>query len=67
MRKPVFSICKKKFADQLHGDRHIADNHLCFHYIVQPLFLNQECKASSHLVKLYSQSVSDLIKNPVFS
>ena len=31
MRKPAFSICKNKDADQLHGNRE-ADQRLCFRY-----------------------------------
>ena len=31
MRKPYFSICKYKYADQLRGDRE-ADQRLCFRY-----------------------------------
>ena len=31
MRKPAFSICENKDADQLRGNRE-ADQRLCFHY-----------------------------------
>ena len=30
-KKPAFSICENKDADQLHGNRE-ADQHLCFRY-----------------------------------
>ena len=64
IRKPDFCICKNKDPDQLRGNRE-ADQRLCFRYIVQFLyFLNTEFQASSHLLSLYSQFVSDLVGNP---
>ena len=54
MRKPVFSICQNKDADQLGGNRE-ADQCLCLRYIVQSLFfLNPKFQATSHLLWLYS-------------
>ena len=43
VRKPDFSLCKNKGADQLRGNRK-ADQHLCFHYLDStiPLLLKSE-------------------------
>ena len=55
MRKPDFSICKNKDADQFHRERE-ADHAFVFAIrIVQSLFfLNPKFPASSHLLWLYS-------------
>ena len=55
MRKPAFSICENKDADQLRSYC-AADQRLCFCIrIVQSLFfLNLKFQASSHLQWLYS-------------
>ena len=36
MRKPIFSVCENKDADQLHDNRE-ADQRLCFRYIHSPI------------------------------
>ena len=57
MRKPAFSICENKAADQLRGNRE-ADQRLCFRYIDStiPLLSKSEISSllSSHLLWLYS-------------
>ena len=62
MRKPAFSICKNKDADQLWGNC-AADQHLCFPFIDStiPLVPNYKFQVSNHLLALF---VSDLIGNP---
>ena len=63
MRKTEFCLCKNKGADQLPANP-AADQHLCFHYIVQSLyFLNSKFQASSHL-SFTAWFVSDLVGNP---
>ena len=59
MRKHVFCILENKGADQLSGYR-AADQRLCFHYVdsTSPL----KFQASSHLLLLYSQVVSEIQK-----
>ena len=66
MRKPVFSICENKDADQLRGNRE-TDQRLCFRYLdstipllsksknFKPLAIFRGCKA---------WFVSDLVGNP---
>ena len=46
MRKPDFSICKNKDADQLRGNRE-ADQHLCFRYTDGTIPLLSESEISS--------------------
>ena len=55
MRKPAFSICEHKEADQLRGNRE-ADQRLCFAtWIERSRFcLNPKFQTSSHLLRLYS-------------
>ena len=53
MRKPAFSICKNKDADQLRGNRE-ADQRLCFHYTDSTITLLPEYEISS----LYPSSVA---------
>ena len=54
VRKPAFSICVNKDADQLRGNRK-ADQLVFARQIVQSLFyLNPKFQASSHLLGLYS-------------
>ena len=55
MRKPAFSICENKDADQLRSNC-AADQRLCFRiWIEQSLYyLNPKFKASSYLLWLYS-------------
>ena len=52
--KPFFAYAKKRGAYQIHANG-IADQCLCFHYIVQSLYLlYPNFQASSHLLLLYS-------------
>ena len=55
MRKPTFSICENKHADQLHGNRE-ADQRLCFRYTDSKslYYINPKFQASSHFLWLYS-------------
>ena len=53
MRKPDFSICENKDADQLCGD-HEADLGLCFRYIDSTIPLLLNFQASSHILLKYS-------------
>ena len=46
MRKPDFSICENKDADQLHGKRK-ADQHLCFRYTESTVPLLPKSEISS--------------------
>ena len=46
MRKPVFSICENKDADQLRGNRE-ADQRLCFRYSDSTIPLLPESEISS--------------------
>ena len=46
MRKPDFSICENKDADQLRGDRK-ADQRLCFHYMDSTIPLLPKYEISS--------------------
>ena len=46
MRKPAFSICENKDADQLRGNRE-ADHRLCFRYIDSTIPLLPKSKISS--------------------
>ena len=46
MRKPAFSICENKDADQLRGKRE-ADQGLCFRYIDSTIPLLSKSKISS--------------------
>ena len=48
MRKPAFSICKNKGADQLHSNC-AADQRLCFHYIESTIPLLPESEITSLL------------------
>ena len=47
MRKPAFSICKNKDADQLRGNRE-ADQRLCFRYTDSTIPLLSKSEISSH-------------------
>ena len=54
MRNPDFRICENTDADQLRRVR-IAEQRLCFRYIVQfPFFLDPKYQASSYILRLYS-------------
>ena len=54
MRKPVFSICENKDADQLRGTRE-TDKRLCFRYMDSTIhIIYQDFNASNHLLWLYS-------------
>ena len=46
MRKPTFSLCENKDADQLRGNRE-ADQRLCFRYIDSPIPLLSKSEISS--------------------
>ena len=46
MRKPTFSICENKDADQLHGNRE-ADQRLCFRYTDSTIPLLSKSEISS--------------------
>ena len=46
MRKPAFSVCENKGADQLHGNR-TADQHLYFRYIDSTIPLLPKSEISS--------------------
>ena len=61
MRKPAFSICEYKGADQLRGNQ-AADQRLCFHfmYSIFPLLL----KPLAIFCGCTDQFVSDLVANP---
>ena len=63
MRKPAFHICENKDADQLRGNRK-TDQRLCFRYMDSTIPLLPKFQASSHLLRLYSLFVSDLVGNP---
>ena len=54
MRKPTFSICENKDADQLRGNRE-ADQRLCFRYIDSIISLLSKSEISS--LKLSSVAV----------
>ena len=55
MRKPAFSICENKDADQLRGTAKLICAFVFATRIVQSLyFLNTKFQASSHLLWLYS-------------
>ena len=61
MRKPAFSICENKDADQLGGDL-TADQHLCFRHIDFTIPL-----LPKHLAIFcgdIAQFVSDLVEKP---
>ena len=62
MRKPAFSICENKVADQLR-DNHEADQRLCFRYkdSTIPLLSNYEI---SSLCGCRAWFVWDLVENP---
>ena len=53
MRKPAFSICENKDADQLCG-KGKADQRLCFRYMDSTIPPLPKFQASSHLLWLYS-------------
>ena len=46
MRKPAFSICENKDADQLRGNRE-ADQRLCFRYTASTIHLLPKSEISS--------------------
>ena len=46
MKKPAFSICENKDADQLRGDRE-ADQRLCFPYTASSIHLLPKSEISS--------------------
>ena len=55
VRKPAFSICENKDADQLRGNRKLISAFVFAIPIVQSLYyLNPKFKASIHLLWLYS-------------
>ena len=67
VRKPAFSICENKDANQLRGDRE-ADQRLCFRYMDSTIFLLPKSKfqTSSHLLwcGCTARFVWDLVGNP---
>ena len=63
-RKAAFGICENKGSDQLHGII-AADQRLCFHYIVQSLYLlNLNFKALAIFCGCTARFASDLFGNP---
>ena len=55
MRKPAYSICENKDADQLRSSRYLISVFVFATRIIHYLyFLNAKCQASSHLLWLYS-------------
>ena len=67
MRKPAFSICENKDADQLRGNRE-ADQRLCFRYTDSKIALLPKSEISSNRLAIFcgctARFVSDLVGNP---
>ena len=63
MRKPVFSICENKYADQLRSNC-AADQRPCFRYTDTTIPLLPKFKALAVLCSCTARFVSDLVGNP---